>query len=131
MPAPSAPARRAAARRLIPDRCRCQGRRELADRVPGQGEEHLVQRLGMDLHVVDADSLLVQGPHYRAGQPWEDWLAEVARTYRALLLSHRDGARLVASTRPLPDSLPLLDGRTTPGNDGQATPGARNRQVAS
>lgn len=46
----------------------------------------------------------------RAGRRWEDWLTEVARTYRTLLLSHRDGARLVASTRPLPDSLPLLDG---------------------
>jgi TetR/AcrR family tetracycline transcriptional repressor len=46
----------------------------------------------------------------RAGRRWEDWLTEVARTYRTLLLSHRDGARLVASTRPLPVSLPLLDG---------------------
>ena len=45
-----------------------------------------------------------------AGRRWEDWLTEVARTYRTLLLSHRDGARLVAGTRPLPDSLPLLDG---------------------
>ena len=45
-----------------------------------------------------------------AGRRWEDWLTEVGRTYRALLLSHRDGARLVASTRPLPQSLPLLDG---------------------
>ena len=45
-----------------------------------------------------------------AGRPWEDWLTEAARTYRTLLLSHRDGARLVASTRPLPQSLPLLDG---------------------
>ena len=45
-----------------------------------------------------------------AGQRWDDWLTEVALTYRTLLLSHRDGARLVASTRPLPDSLPLLDG---------------------
>jgi TetR/AcrR family transcriptional regulator, tetracycline repressor protein len=44
-----------------------------------------------------------------AGRPWEDWLTEAVRAYRALLLSHRDGARLVASTRPLPDSLPLLD----------------------
>ena len=45
-----------------------------------------------------------------AGRRREDWLTEVARTYRTLLLSHRDGARLVASTRPVPDSLPLLDG---------------------
>jgi TetR/AcrR family tetracycline transcriptional repressor len=44
-----------------------------------------------------------------AGRRWEDWLAGAARAYRALLLSRRDGARLVASTRPLPDSLPLLD----------------------
>ncbi len=47
------------------------------------------------------------------GRRWEDWLTEVARTYRTLLLSHRDGARLAASTRPLPDSLPLLDGCIT------------------
>ena len=45
-----------------------------------------------------------------AGRRWEDWLTDIARAYRALLLSHRDGARLVASTRPLPESLPLLDG---------------------
>src|ERR1035437_2669274 len=45
-----------------------------------------------------------------AGQRWDDWLTEVALTYRTLLLSPRDGARLVATTRPLPDSLPLLDG---------------------
>lgn len=45
-----------------------------------------------------------------AEQPWDQWLARLARTYRTLLLSHRDGARLVASTRPLPDSLSLLDG---------------------
>ena len=45
-----------------------------------------------------------------AGRRWEDWLTDVARAHRTLLLSHRDGARLVATTRPLPDSLPLLDG---------------------
>jgi TetR/AcrR family transcriptional regulator, tetracycline repressor protein len=44
------------------------------------------------------------------GRRWDDWLAEVARSYRTLLLSHRDGARLVAGTQPLPESLPLLDG---------------------
>jgi TetR/AcrR family tetracycline transcriptional repressor len=49
-------------------------------------------------------------PAASAGRPWEDWLPDAARAYRALLLSRRDGARLVASTRPLPDSLPLLDG---------------------
>ena len=45
-----------------------------------------------------------------ADRRWEGWLTEVARAYRTLLLSHRDGARLAAGTRPLPDSLPLLDG---------------------
>jgi len=40
---------------------------------------------------------------------WGDWLVDVGRSYRALLLERRDGARLVATTRPLPDSLPLLD----------------------
>jgi len=48
-------------------------------------------------------------PATAVGQPWDDWLTEVGRGYRALLLAHRDGARLVAGARPLPDSLPLLD----------------------
>jgi TetR/AcrR family tetracycline transcriptional repressor len=43
------------------------------------------------------------------GRPWDDWLTDVGRSYRTLLLAHRDGARLVAGTRPLPDSLPLID----------------------
>lgn len=43
------------------------------------------------------------------GRRWDDWLTDVGRSYRTLLLSHRDGARLVAGARPLPDSLPLLD----------------------
>jgi TetR/AcrR family tetracycline transcriptional repressor len=43
------------------------------------------------------------------GGPWDDWLTEVGRSYRVLLLGHRDGARLVAGTRPLPESLPLID----------------------
>jgi len=49
-------------------------------------------------------------PATGVGRRWDEWLTEVGRSYRTLLLSHRDGARLVASTRPLPDSLPLLDG---------------------
>jgi TetR/AcrR family tetracycline transcriptional repressor len=48
-------------------------------------------------------------PASGVGRRWDEWLTEVGRSYRTLLLSHRDGARLVASTRPLPDSLPLLD----------------------
>jgi TetR/AcrR family tetracycline transcriptional repressor len=44
------------------------------------------------------------------GRRWDDWLTDVARSYRTLLLSRRDGARLVAGARPLPESLPLLDG---------------------
>ena len=48
-------------------------------------------------------------PESAADRDWTEWLADVGRSYRALLLEHRDGARLVASTRPLPDSLPLLD----------------------
>ena len=42
------------------------------------------------------------------GRPWGDWLTEVGRSYRVLLLAHRDGARLVAGTRPLLESLPLI-----------------------
>lgn len=39
------------------------------------------------------------GPPHE-GEPWREWLARRARERRRLLLSHRDGARLVAGTRP-------------------------------
>jgi TetR/AcrR family transcriptional regulator, tetracycline repressor protein len=48
-------------------------------------------------------------PATSAGKSWDDWLTDVARSYRTLLLSHRDGAQLVASTRPLPESIALID----------------------
>jgi TetR/AcrR family transcriptional regulator, tetracycline repressor protein len=35
----------------------------------------------------------------RDGETWQDWLTGRARQRRKLLLAHRDGARLVASTR--------------------------------
>jgi AcrR family transcriptional regulator len=38
-------------------------------------------------------------PH--AGESWSDWLMRRARGYRASLLAHRDGARLVANARRL------------------------------
>lgn len=50
------------------------------------------------------------GVRVPTGEDWEDWMAEVARGYRKVLLSHRDGARLVAGTRPLEDGLPLVNG---------------------
>ncbi|MBB4935539.1 TetR/AcrR family tetracycline transcriptional repressor [Lipingzhangella halophila] len=36
----------------------------------------------------------------RAGEPWREWLTRRARERRRILLSRRDGARLVAATRP-------------------------------
>lgn len=33
----------------------------------------------------------------RDGEPWQEWLARRARAYRASVLAHRDGARLVAT----------------------------------
>ncbi|PXX61657.1 TetR family transcriptional regulator [Nocardia tenerifensis] len=35
----------------------------------------------------------------RAGESWEDWLSRRAHAYRASLLAHRDGARVVAGAR--------------------------------
>ncbi|WP_084965330.1 TetR/AcrR family transcriptional regulator C-terminal domain-containing protein [Thermoactinospora rubra] len=37
----------------------------------------------------------------RDGESWQDWLARRARAYRAALLAHRDGARVVVSARQL------------------------------
>lgn len=37
----------------------------------------------------------------RPGESWQDWLARRARAYRRTLLSHRDGARIVAGAARL------------------------------
>ncbi|MEW9531774.1 TetR/AcrR family transcriptional regulator C-terminal domain-containing protein [Microbispora sp. NPDC049125] len=42
-------------------------------------------------------------PH--PGESWQLWLTRRGRERRRILLSHRDGARLVAGTRPGPDLL--------------------------
>ncbi|HEV7965087.1 MAG TPA: TetR/AcrR family transcriptional regulator C-terminal domain-containing protein [Actinoplanes sp.] len=39
----------------------------------------------------------------RDGEPWPEWLGRRARAYRNSLLAHRDGARLVASARRIPE----------------------------
>lgn len=54
---------------------------------------------------------LVEGPladlaRARPGQTWDAWLIERARTFRAALLATRDGARLVAASRPTTDRRP-------------------------
>ncbi|GAA3556398.1 tetracycline resistance transcriptional repressor TetR(A) [Nonomuraea rosea] len=38
------------------------------------------------------------GPH--DGERWQDWLARRSHAYRQMLLSHRDGARLVTGSNP-------------------------------
>ncbi|MBF8192724.1 TetR/AcrR family transcriptional regulator C-terminal domain-containing protein [Nonomuraea sp. K274] len=38
----------------------------------------------------------------REGEDWRDWLARRAHGYRRMLLSHRDGARLVSGSDPGP-----------------------------
>lgn len=46
----------------------------------------------------------------RDGESWSDWLARRARAYRASLLSHRDGARLVVGARGMsPATLRAFD----------------------
>ncbi|MDF5756888.1 TetR/AcrR family transcriptional regulator C-terminal domain-containing protein [Spongiactinospora sp. TRM90649] len=37
----------------------------------------------------------------REGESWQDWLCRRANAYRAALLAHRDGARIVATARRL------------------------------
>ncbi|KAB8194725.1 TetR family transcriptional regulator [Nonomuraea phyllanthi] len=46
----------------------------------------------------------------RDGESWQEWLARRARAYRASLLAHRDGARVVAHARSLsPETVRLFD----------------------
>jgi TetR/AcrR family tetracycline transcriptional repressor len=41
----------------------------------------------------------------RAGETWRQWLLRRARSYRAALIAHRDGARIVANARLSPTTL--------------------------
>ncbi|TDC11387.1 TetR family transcriptional regulator [Nonomuraea longispora] len=45
----------------------------------------------------------------REGEKWRDWLARRARERRDILLSHRDGARLIAGTSPGHDIAATFD----------------------
>lgn len=45
----------------------------------------------------------------RPGEPWAEWLARRARQRGRILLSRRDGARLVVNASPGPGSRHLLD----------------------
>ncbi|WP_436758888.1 TetR/AcrR family transcriptional regulator C-terminal domain-containing protein [Streptosporangium sp. V21-05] len=50
----------------------------------------------------------------RDGESWQDWLARRARAYRASLLAHRDGARLVANAASLgPATIRMFDEELT------------------
>lgn len=58
-----------------------------------------------------AETLLTQVAQAPAAdnQPWDAWLAEVARTRRRSLLAHRDGAQLAAGTGASTRVLAVLD----------------------
>ncbi len=43
------------------------------------------------------------------GQTWDEWLAEGMRQQRRAMLAHRDGARLAAGNRPVPESWPIIE----------------------
>jgi TetR/AcrR family tetracycline transcriptional repressor len=49
----------------------------------------------------------------RATETWRDWLLRRARSYRAALLEHRDGARIVANARLGPTTLQHFDNELT------------------
>ncbi|MFL5732859.1 MAG: TetR/AcrR family transcriptional regulator C-terminal domain-containing protein [Chloroflexia bacterium] len=91
----------------------------------------LAERLGIQAaslyrHVQDKEELLVLladeisgelpaveipvKAHDRPEQEWQGQLVDLARRYRRVLLAHRDGARLFASTRPAgPNRLRHID----------------------
>ncbi|SEH01791.1 TetR/AcrR family transcriptional regulator, tetracycline repressor protein [Nonomuraea solani] len=63
-----------------------------------------------------ADAIILaagMGPP-RSGESWQEWLARRARAYRASLLAHRDGARVVANAANLgPATIRLFDEELT------------------
>lgn len=50
-------------------------------------------------------------PH--SGEAWREWLERRTRERRAVLLSYRDGARLVASSRPSPQLVEAFESELT------------------
>lgn len=89
--------------------------------LDGLTMRHLAERLGVqaaslyrhvhdkeELMVLLADEISAEMPvveitveeNGEPGQSWQGQLVNLARRYRQVLLSHRDGARLLANTRP-------------------------------
>jgi TetR/AcrR family tetracycline transcriptional repressor len=66
-------------------------------------------------------------PHH--GESWQHWLARRARAYRRSLLSHRDGARIVANARMSPATLRMLDEELTAMVDRGFTPALALRTI--
>jgi TetR/AcrR family transcriptional regulator, tetracycline repressor protein len=64
-----------------------------------------------------------------AGQTWQELFVRYAYAHRRGLLSHRDGARLVAGTRPLETLLPRLEQALSPLVKAGFTPGQAMRAL--
>jgi TetR/AcrR family tetracycline transcriptional repressor len=54
---------------------------------------------------------LDRGGRPEPGQTWDEWLAAGMRAWRRAMLAHRDGARLAAGNRPVPESWPGIEQR--------------------
>jgi TetR/AcrR family tetracycline transcriptional repressor len=63
------------------------------------------------------------------GRPWPELLTAAAHHQRQRLLAHRDGARLVAGTRPLETLLPRLEAMLGPFVAAGFTPGQALRAI--
>jgi TetR/AcrR family transcriptional regulator, tetracycline repressor protein len=60
-------------------------------------------------HMVAAIADIGEERQHEPGEPWDEWLAELARERRRALLAHRDGARLIAGARPTASQLPGIE----------------------
>lgn len=67
----------------------------------------------------------------RPGEEWQEWVARRARSYRAEMLSHRDGARIVAAVRVAsPETVRLFGDEVAALADFGFTPALALRTIA-
>ncbi|MEV0967826.1 TetR/AcrR family transcriptional regulator C-terminal domain-containing protein [Microtetraspora glauca] len=68
----------------------------------------------------------------RREEPWQEWLARRARAYRASLLAHRDGARVVAGAATLSlETLRMFEGELAAMTDRGFTPVLAVRTIST
>ena len=85
-----------------------------------------------DILALVADAVVGEVPRPDPSLPWRARLEAISHAYRAVLLAHRDAARVLAATPPIgPRRLRLIDGARHPAPGGLFRRGRRRRRLGA